>query len=141
MAFTNAFDIDIIHNIFENVNIYRSIVLYNNKNTDEALRIADKLTQHDYPVKVYTPNTLAHYRVDAAERDQTNFRMFFIPFDELLYFFELWDKDVNDINFIMFLGKDVKIKYDQIALTVMSKFITNASNLITYVISTDCGYY
>lgn len=132
-----AIDVDIIQNIFENMNIYQSIVLFSKKHIEHALRIADVLSQHDYPVKVYTPKALTSVHTDDVAHDKMNFRMFFVPFDELLYFFELWDEEIYNINFMIFLGRDVKNKYDQVALTFMSRFKFNTNNLITYVVPLD----
>lgn len=132
---STTFDMEIVQNIFENMNIYQSIILFSNKHAEHAFRIADKLSQEDFPVKVYTTSELIEGNIDRIEKDKTDYRMFFVPFDKLIYFIELWGEDIANMNFIMFIGKDVKSKFDQIALALASRFKLNTSNIIRYVVT------
>lgn len=135
METSTTFDMDIIQNIFENMNIYQSIVLFSSKHAEHAFRIANKLSLADFPVKVYTSTELVEGNIDRIERDKMNFRMFFVPFDKLIYFMELWGEEIANMNFIMFIGKEVKSKFDQTALALAARFKLNTSNIIRYVVT------
>lgn len=108
-----------IDQIFENVNIYQSIILYNKSSYDIAHTLFLQLSDRDFPVMFYDYSNIT---LQTIQNHLFKYRMYFIPIENFYHHLLIWVPHFQTISLIITIGGvDVYKQY---------KLMTNISGLI-----------